>query len=151
MRRGLVALCLLALGACTIADQQELPQVVRDPVSFEADIQPILGPGCGSLDCHGDRGRPLRLYAQFGRRAAAELRSAPLTPEEIADNVAALATMPPDRVLGKPLDVSAGGMRHVGGDLWPSDSAPAYTCVSAWLAGEQAQAACEMAAAQAPY
>lgn len=151
MTRGLVLLCCAALAACSVADQEELAQVERDPVAFAADIQAFVGPGCASIDCHGDRGRPLRLYAEFGWRAAPQLRGTPITAEEIADNVAAFATMPAARVLGKPLDEGAGGMKHVGGDLWQTSSDPAYACMQAWLDGAADSSACAAAAAEAPY
>ena len=37
-------------------------------------------------------------------------------------------------LLLKPLSTKAGGIHHVGGDLWPDTADPAYRCLLAWLA-----------------
>lgn len=72
-------------------------------------------PDCGSLDCHGDPGRSFRLYAKYGLRLRADLRigvvpdggvdEEEVTPDELQHNAQAIAAMPTERVLGKPLAV----------------------------------------------
>ena len=152
--RGLVAtvavVCALAT-ACEVEDQVESMSPQRDLAVFTADIQPFIGSGCGSLDCHGDPGRPLRLYARFGLRKSAALRHEPASDEELVANVAAFAALPVERLLGKPLAIDAGGLKHVGGDLWATPAVPAYRCLQAWLEGDTDTAACAAAVAAAPY
>lgn len=153
MWRPAVALALLCATsiACDVESQQEIPLPARDATRFEADVQPFVGPGCGSLDCHGDPGRPLRIYARFGLRMSAALRHEPVSAEELTANVAAFAALPVERLLGKPLAVDAGGLRHVGGELWQTADSPEYRCLAAWLDGLEDDAACTSAIAAAPY
>jgi hypothetical protein len=143
--------CAALLAPACAPEQGAVDLPVRDQARFEAEIQPIVGSGCGSLDCHGDSGRPLRLYARYGRRADAALRDSELTAAELADNVAAFAGLPDDRLLGKPLAVDGGGMHHEGGDLWPDRDAPEYRCLEAWLTGGADPASCAAALERVPY
>jgi hypothetical protein len=123
---------------------------------FEANVQPFVAPGCGSLDCHGAVGRPLRIYSMFGLRIGND-RDLDVTAEELAANAEAMRGIsfdivgPAHRALAKPLAEAAGGMHHVGGDLWPSADAPEYLCLSAWLSDAENDAACTEAVANAPY
>jgi hypothetical protein len=135
---------LLGLGlatACTV----DPPFTTDAPRSgtladFGAHVQPVLSGGCASLDCHGDAGRPLRLYARDGLRLAADLRGHDPTEDELVANMDAIAGLgvgrsriEDDLLLLKPLSVAAGGVHHVGGDLWADQSDPAYRCLHAWL------------------
>lgn len=151
LRAIVLAAACAAASACAIEEQAELSLPERDVAAFAADVQPFVGSGCGSLDCHGDPGRPLRLYARLGLRVSASLRYEPVTDEEVAANVAAFAALPVERLLGKPLAVSAGGMKHVGGDLWAGRDAPEYRCLQSWLDGAVDDEACTAAVAAAPY
>jgi len=147
---ALASWLVLALGACAVDPQEELPLPELDLDGY-ADVQSFVGPGCASLDCHGDPGRPLRLYALYGLRASRDLRGLPITMEELDRNLAAFSAQPPDRLLGKPLALDAGGMKHVGGDRWASPDSPEYLCMQAWLEGGSDPEACAAAAENAPY
>ena len=113
-----------------------------DVEGYALEVQGVLEPSCATLDCHGDIGRPLRLYAETGLRAPGVRRDAPLTPEELEDNVRSLLAIDPgtepgaNLVITKPLSTAVGGEAHVGGDVWPDREDPAVICVTAWLAGD---------------
>jgi len=156
MRRAL-AVSVLLLGCGPQVGSEPVPAL--DAEVYATHVHPLVRFSCASLDCHGDEGRPLRLYAEDGLRRSAELRGQPLSPEEAAWNVTAFggidpAPASPDAHLAllAPLSVESGGTAHVGGDLWPSREDPAYRCLRAWLAGEEDAAACaEASAAVDPY
>lgn len=139
MSRVLWMLPLLVLG-CQI-DQETVTPRAGDAVSYSQHVHPLLEATCATLDCHGDTGRPLRLYAETGLRTDTTLRDLPITDAELARNVASLTGVDPEApidrslVLSKPLAENAGGLDHVGGDLWPSTTDPAYLCVRGWLEG----------------
>ena len=111
-------------------------------VDYATYVHPILEARCAPLDCHGDPGRPLRLYAQTGLRAADGLRFMPITPAELDLNVRSLAAVDPgvapeeSLVMTKPL---AGGVGHAGGDVWTSPDDPEAVCLLGWLAGRTRQ------------
>jgi hypothetical protein len=148
MRAFISALVLCA--ACTGPTNGEVSVVEGDFDTFAADVQPILR-SCASLDCHGDPGRPLRLHALYGLRLSTDLRGEPVTDQELAANIAAIAAIGVDRMLAKPLFVESGGMDHVGGDLWPELTSAEYECVAGWLDGVSNDAACAQALAATPY
>ena len=140
MSRLVVVAALVA--ACNAPDQGAQTLPAGDVASFAADIQPIMTDSCASLDCHGDPGRPLRLYAERGLRLEAALRDTPITQEEIAHNVGAFLGVSPGAVadhlaLLKPLAIDAGGMEHLGGDLWSSPEHPHYAAIRGWLEHQQ--------------
>jgi hypothetical protein len=130
---------LVVLAACTGPEPGIEPMATGDVDSFAASVQPIVTDTCASLDCHGAPGRPLRLYAERGLRLTRELRDQPITAEEVEHNAAAfLGVSPgitPDEHLAvlKPLAVEAGGMEHLGGDLWDSMDDPNCAAVREWL------------------
>jgi hypothetical protein len=152
MKPLLVAWALFAVVAC-VDDPIVLP--APDVAGYQASVHPIMEGRCATLDCHGDLGRPLRLYAETGLRAADELRDQPFTAEEADANARALIAVDPDPdgrpslVLTKPL---AGTVGHEGGDQWADTGEPQYLCVAGWLDGRLDDAdvidACATAAAE---
>jgi hypothetical protein len=154
------ALLLIAVVACTGPEPgaTDVPRMLSLP-AYMHDIQPIFEGRCATLDCHGNVQRPLRMFAETGLRASDSLRNVqtpiPITPEELASNVAAAnavdgAAVDPDDsvILQKPL----GQMKHTGGTLWLTPDDPQAVCVRGWLAGTSGdpdiQAACATAATQ---
>ena len=124
-----------------------------DVRAYTRDVHPIVEARCATLDCHGSVERPLRMFAETGLRASDPLRGQPITPDELAANVAAAtavddASVPVDGsvILLKPL----GAMKHTGATVWPSLEDPEATCVRGWLAGTSDEpdvvAACATAA-----
>ncbi len=134
------AAMLIAPGGCTDTDSSEQPVAQGDRESYAQFVQPYVGLGCGSLDCHGEGGRALRLYAEDGLRLFDELRGEPISDDEIDRNVASFAGVSPDAssvadhlALTKGLAVAAGGFAHVGGEIWDTTNEPGYQCLLAWL------------------
>lgn len=151
-----LAAALGALSACDGPAVGSATTRALDVVDYGAHVHGVLEPSCATLDCHGDPGRPLRLYGETGLRLTDALRGEPVTDEELALDVAALAGLdaatPAERslVLLKPLAERAGGLHHVGRDVWLSRDEDAYRCVAAWLAGtldDAGRATCDRAAA----
>ena len=156
----LAAAALAALAAGCAADDSTatttLPEygTVDD---FTAYVQPVLAAGCASLDCHGDPGRPLRLYSLNGLRQMDELRGEDESESEMTANMLSIAGLDPGAeqiedhlLLLKPLAVAAGGFHHVGGDLWADQGEPAYRCLHSWFrtgtSDSETQAICQLAA-----
>lgn len=138
------------MPACTEYDKSEQILTLGDAESYGRLVQPYVGLRCGSLDCHGDSGRPLRIYAEDGLRLRADLREADITEAEISRNVEAFAGVSPDTatteehlVLLKGLAVAAGGYAHLGGDVWASTGDPGYRCLFLWLANRADEAEAE--------
>lgn len=149
--------CLLALVAgCTGPGAPPEPLAIPDAAYYEANVQVVVGYSCGSLDCHGDEGRPLRIYARDGLRMSAELRDQPVTAMEAEENTLAFAGVDPTAAdpdhhvaVLKPLAESEGGLPHVGEDVWDSRMDDAYVCVRDWLASDLVSAdVCARAAAE---
>lgn len=148
MRLRLLPLLIAACGGTN--GVEDLP--TADTVErYATDVHPILERRCATLDCHGDPGRPLRLFADTGLRASDALRGQPITAEELAANVRSLLTVDPGTppaeslLLSKPL---AGGAHHVGGEIWAAATEPQPRCFIGWLTASRDAAACEEAAAE---
>jgi hypothetical protein len=152
-RGAVVPGLLLALVAACTGENGAVPiaATVDTLASYAMTVHPILEARCATLDCHGDPGRPLRLYAETGLRAADALRGQRITMDELAANVRALAGVdPPAATLV--LDKALGSIHHVGGVIWPSADDVQAACVRGWLAGTSGDpavtAACQTADAQ---
>ena len=148
MSRALALALALALGACSGPDPgSQLLAPAPDLDAYTRDVHPILEARCGTLDCHGNADRPLRLYAETGLRASDPLRDTPITFAERAANVDAIAGVDdPATVDGHIVLLKAlGKMKHSGGAVWTRADEPQARCVRGWLAGESASA--EVAAA----
>ncbi len=157
--RTVLAIAVLVAAGCTDTTISEVPQTVGDTLTYQSQVQTYLGYRCGSLDCHGDMGRPLRLFALRGLRANDGLRDFGLSVDEVGHNLLSIAAFDTldeaaaqNQLLLKGLATSAGGMAHVGGDVWDSTDAPGYQCLLTWLSGEAdsetARAACAFATMQ---
>ncbi|HJL17712.1 MAG TPA: hypothetical protein RMH99_18755 [Sandaracinaceae bacterium LLY-WYZ-13_1] len=140
MRRAAIAALLLT--GC-VADQGTVAVEPLDAAFYAANVQPVVGPSCGSLDCHGVGLRPLRIYAEDGLRIDDGLRGAPISDEEIGWNVAAFGGVDPEPssadthvALSKPLAVGAGGLHHLGDPVFASEGDPGYRCLRGWLAAD---------------
>lgn len=141
------------LFACGGTNGTDTVSVADSLAAYTADVHPILERRCSTLDCHGDAGRPLRLFAETGLRAADSLRGQPITMDELAANVRSLLAVDPEEpplqsmLLSKPL---AGGIDHGGGDIWIRADEPQPACFVGWLMGKSADptvaAACRTAA-----
>ncbi len=136
-----VLLCTAAIfGACVNDQSTDAFDTTGTLADFSTYVQPVLAAGCTSLDCHGNAGRPLRLYARRGLRTEVALRGKDASDEEMLANMLAISgldtsdTKIEDKLLLlKPLSVDAGGLFHKGGNLWPDQNDPVYRCLHAWL------------------
>ena len=145
----------LALLACSAADitypdggTRYTNVLAPDEMEF-TNVSPVFEHHCGTLDCHGQIGRPLRIYSGLGLRLPNDAGNVPgmgaTTPEEIADNYYSVIGLEPEEmsrviagvdaptkllILAKPLELEAhkGGPAMVQGD-------PSYNCITSWLAG----------------
>lgn len=164
--RIVCVLSVLAFVGCTNTEQSEQTIEVGDEVAYGMWVEPYITLRCGSLDCHGDAGRPLRLYGGAGLRLRPELRGDFTSAEENRASVLAFAGISPDASAGgevsqhlallKGLAVSAGGLAHVGGDVWQSVEDMGYRCLEAWLRGQlmdapDIRAECALAADEVPH
>lgn len=133
-----------------------------------ADLAPFtplhtaLAPSCGSLDCHGQPARNLRLYDSQGLRLARDAVSGvgSTTQDEILASFRSVVGLEPDltsRVLqahgAEPerltlVRKARGTEVHVGGAVWAEGSA-GDRCLTSWLASATDAEACAKATAEA--
>jgi hypothetical protein len=115
---------------------------------------------CGALDCHGQEGRPLRIYSANGLRknlVKGERDIRATQPDELLDNYYATVGLEPEEIsisrvtegnftdfllLKKPLGIEGGGVRHKGGPVLRSTD-PGFECLISWIAGAVNKAKCE--------
>jgi len=115
----------------------------------QVGVDGFLAARCATLDCHGQIGRPLRLFSQDGLRIVDDAGNypggAPETESEIFANFTAAISIQPELtsevfagnydphvllLLRKPLQLE----RHKGGPvLQPNDDGD--TCLTSWLSG----------------
>lgn len=124
--------------------------------SGQAPVSRLLEKRCGTLDCHGQIGRPLRIYGQFGLRFVDDGGNQPgvgaTTDTEYLANYQSIIGLQPETMslvvdgnappealmlIRKPeqLERHKGGAVIVAGD-------DAYQCLSSWLALQADLAAC---------
>jgi len=141
MKTTLLFILLLLASACSFDAQNGLfVDTKGTPADFANFVQRSLGSRCGSLDCHGDIDRPLRIYARNGLRLRADLRGRDESMSELTANILSIVGIDPEQdtlqdhlLLLKPLSVSAGGIDHVGGDVFADQRDGLYRCLHAWL------------------
>ena len=154
-----IAASFLLTMACAAApddgSEPRLPVAALDADAYAAMVQPVLEKRCGSLDCHGQLPRGLRVYGMNGLRlpndagnfpgvgatTAAEARATyvsvvGLEPEKLD---ALVGVQPRSRddayrllVLAKPLAVE----RHRGG-ISLRRGEPAEQCLLTWVLGSR--------------
>src|SRR5580704_4256481 len=65
-------------------------------------VSPVFERRCGTLDCHGQVGRPLRIYSGLGLRLPNDAGNTPgngaTTPDEITDNYRAVIGLEPEEM-----------------------------------------------------
>jgi hypothetical protein len=164
--RWLVAAAAFAmlLAACAgPADPDEQLQVPTR-ARFEL-VSGVLGTRCGSLDCHGQVGRSLRIYSQLGLRLDQDAYPSPMSEaisdEEVLANYQSAVTLEPEQLALVVRDHGANAERltlvrkargteqHKGGSPIAIGD-PADVCLLSWLAGGVDSAACTAGALQPP-
>jgi hypothetical protein len=120
-----------------------------DQTSF-ATVTPVFEKRCGTLDCHGQPGRPLRIYSGNGLRLPNDAGnipgSSPTTPDEITANYRAVIGLQPEQmtrviadedpptsllILSKPLNLES----HKGGPVFAPSGDPGANCFITWIQG----------------
>lgn len=147
---------LLLLGACSSVSSEQASHDVPSAESFYR-VSAVLSARCGSLDCHGQTGRGLRLYGQYGLRLAKH--DVPGvekdTQDEVDANYAAVVGLEPEILEQVQNDggrdperltlirKGRNAEKHKGGHAFNDD---ADRCVVSWLEGEIDKKACNAAA-----
>ena len=130
-----------------------------DQVQFSA-VSPMLERRCATLDCHGQGGRPLRLYSGRGLRLPNDAGLGPgsgdTTDEEVAANYRSVIGLEPEQLtrviaglkqprdlllLKKPLNLEG----HKGGPAFAPTNDPAEVCLTTWIKGTVDTGACTRA------
>lgn len=101
---SIVAVALGAVvgaGACSAAPDSASYTVTSEALrgSFtNGHVAAALGMGCGTLDCHGQQGRNLRIYSQYGLRRSPSDRPGdnPITQAEIDEDFRSVAGLEPE-------------------------------------------------------
>ena len=114
MRAGLwLALALLVTGCAADLGQPEQPSVQLEllappRLNFEG-VSDAVQPHCGTLDCHGEAGRNLRLFGSRGLRLAAtdNPREGDTTPAEYDANFWSIVGLEPETLTAVVADKGA--------------------------------------------
>lgn len=137
-----------------------------DPAPFNLVVNSVFERRCGSIDCHGNTARGLRIYSALGLRLPNDAGIAPgvgeTTLEEVSANYASVLALQPEKmrdflsksprtpddayqllILSKPLGPTQGGERHKGGAALGRGDA-AEQCIVTWLIGTTDQAKCSL-------
>ena len=156
---------LLATGACTQDYTSQQTEVVAPDydqfkgvnlTATQAGVSRLLEKRCGTLDCHGQIGRPMRIYGQLGLRFVDDGGDQPgsgaTTETEYVANYQAVigvqpeimtlvvqGNLPPEALmlLRKPLQLE----RHKGGAVFVEGD-DADNCLTSWLGGQTDYTAC---------
>jgi hypothetical protein len=163
---GLVA---VVVGAASCSGVQQHTIGIDAPSGSEAEFGPVadyLEHRCGSLDCHGQPGRNLRIWGCEGMRLdPADIPSCnrllggrPTTPDEHQSTYRSLVGLEPSVMSAVVQDhgqdpelltfvrKARGTETHAGGQLiTPGD--PQDVCITSWLAGATDTTACVNAVA----
>lgn len=150
----------IAAGCSSVDSEKVSVLAFPDRAEFTTRVSPFMEKRCGTLDCHGQIARPLRLYGQLGLRmnerdggirdtsptSAAELTAnyfavVGLEPEDVSDDVVSKGGHTDFLLLKKPLGIEGGGVRHKGGPVLRATD-PGYECLTSWLAGKVNPASC---------
>jgi hypothetical protein len=153
---ALAGACLTPVLGCVDADDRF--DITAPPLSEFPPLGAMLVHRCGSLDCHGQVGRNLRIYGSQGLRLSstgipgngvtttaeydADYRSAVALEPEIMSQVVEDGGKDPQRLtlVRKP----RGEESHKGGTLIIVGD-PQDVCLTSWLAGTTDTASCKTA------
>lgn len=146
---------------CVGGNPEGLYQFPDEGAFVSKGVSAFMEKRCGSMDCHGNVARPLRLYSQYGLRLeAADVRGPTtaaeqkanylsvtgLEPEELTTAVASKGAYTDFMLLKKPVGEEGFGVKHKGGPVLralPSD--PGWSCLLGWVRGDADAAICDQA------
>jgi hypothetical protein len=156
---AVAGLCV-GIACASSPDSQRTTAVIAPSYNlYKKYVDKYLDRRCGTLDCHGQAGRGLRLYGVFGLRLYSEdvklisgaqdtieeekyenyLSVIGLEPEEMSRVVANDPSSNPRKLLliKKPLNLEGGGENHKGGTvMFPNDEGE--KCLVGWLTTDPA-------------
>ncbi len=108
--------------------------------TFKTSIQPILdNRGCSQTGCHyrdkndpnaGGPGGSLRIFDCVGNSCTPDQL---LANDDSASGMANITNPVSSKLLTKPLAESAGGIQHLGGDIFLSSTDPDYVAILSWI------------------
>jgi hypothetical protein len=158
---GSIAFAALTIAACVGLPDTSAKTVTTGPslAFYTANVDEYLGRRCGTLDCHGQVGRPLRLYNQLGLRMDADdsgvvsgmlgtdghgaNTSGTTAAEQLANYEAVIALQPEvmNNVVNNHADPQSLllllkpllKIPHQGGLQMTNEMDPGYECVESWL------------------
>ena len=159
---ALLPMILAGALACSAPDsngryvQTDLPnEAAFSPVSVLLDVR------CGSLDCHGNVARNLRMYGSAGRRlAATDQPFAPAcnTSGEIHEDFISVVGLEPEKMSAVVAGADPGTLTmmrkargteaHKGLQIWTTGD-DSDNCVVSWLKGSVDRGACTRAVTSA--
>lgn len=152
----LVPVVGLAVASCISSEEEGAGDFACPSDTEFPQVSQVVERRCGTLDCHGDPGRPLRIYGRNGPRLDANTvvgGDVGTTEAELAANRLSICGLEPERmdavvageedlltlsVIRKPLLDEA----HKGGRVFLQTS-PGFVCFSSWIEGDVDLAACE--------
>lgn len=146
-----------AIASCASIPDENRYTVILTPsaAQYQQGVSFFMERRCGTLDCHGQDGRPMRIYGARGLRLPNDAGLTPATgdttPAEQLANFRAVVGLQPEQMtrvvasggqnpeslllLQKPLSLENGGARHKGGPVIASGQADdGYVCLTQWLA-----------------
>jgi hypothetical protein len=158
-----IALTTACASAPDDGAEPRLPIASLDADAYATMVQPVLEKKCGSLDCHGQLPRGLRIYGMNGLRLPNDVGNAPgvgeTTPAEARATYVSIVGLEPEKtnalvgtqprsrddayrllVLAKPLAVE----RHRGG-VSLRKGEPAEQCLLSWVLGHPDASLCASA------
>ncbi len=144
------ALVLMGMGTWACVGEGELEETpCPNHDVFVNSVSPYIERRCGTLDCHGQPTRNMRIYGRLGLRHPAEMNvagGAPTTTVELESNFAAVCNLEPEamQALQKSGGASAeklllvlkarGEERHKGGKVVNTND-DGDLCIVNWLMG----------------
>jgi len=143
-------------GCITSVDSAAIsPLALPDKDQYiNGGVSPFMEQRCGALDCHGQVGRPLRIYSINGlrmqdgpnggrdltdtnlkEREANYFSTVGLEPEAISTALVTKGAYTDFQLLKKPLGVEGNGVRHKGGPVLRSTDS-GFECLITWISGQ---------------
>jgi hypothetical protein len=163
------ALAAITGVSCSIpTENSQIGDLPSEKSFTDGKVSLFMEHRCGSLDCHGQFGRPLRIYSEWGLRLKANddgsRNTAATTADEQKANYQAVIGLQPEelsacftskganfstlQLLKKPLNISGNGIRHKGGQILRATlSDHGWQCLYGWASGTSYPDECAQASA----
>jgi hypothetical protein len=148
----------LAVAGCTMVDSNDRVEIEGPPESQFPAVAAFLVHRCGSLDCHGEVGRNLRLFGRYGLRLDPKsiTNGGPTTQDEIEADYRSVVAIEPEIMAAVVADHGSDPERltfyrkprglesHKGGTLIQQGD-DQDRCIRSWLAGAVDTTSCTAA------